>query len=42
MRWRHKQTGSERRSNPVDRQLNAPIGNTSMQMGRLKRARCVK
>ena len=42
MRWRHTRTGSERSSNPVDRQLNDLIGITSMQVGRLRRARCVK
>lgn len=42
MRWRHAQTGSEHRSNPIDRQLNDLIGTTSMQVGRLRRARCVK
>lgn len=42
MRWRHAQTGSEHRADPVDRQLNDLIGATSMQVGRLRRARCVK
>lgn len=42
MHWRRAQTGSEHRADPVDRQLNDLIGITSMQVGRLRRARFVK